>query len=104
MTSSLEERLAAVEAVVRVIPSGRVLSYGGVAERLPFPATARQVGKWMTLVEESAPWWRVVGADGSYPIERRDPRLSRSQAQLLASEGTRLLPSGRVAAEAFLKD
>ncbi|HTT51763.1 MAG TPA: MGMT family protein [Streptosporangiaceae bacterium] len=47
-----------------MIPPGRVLSYGDVAEYLGHGGP-RQVGRVMALWGGSAPWWRVVHADGS---------------------------------------
>jgi len=46
------------------IPPGRVMSYGDVAEYLG-QGGPRQVGRVMALWGGSAPWWRVVHADGS---------------------------------------
>ena len=104
MSSRVAEHLAALELVVRSIPRGRVLSYGGVADRMPLPAHARQVGAWMKLIEDDAPWWRVVGHDGGFSIGRRDPRLARTQEELLRDEGTVFTPSGKVARSAFMGD
>jgi alkylated DNA nucleotide flippase Atl1 len=46
------------------IPPGRVMSYGDIAEYLG-QGGPRQVGRVMALWGGSAPWWRVVHADGS---------------------------------------
>lgn len=104
MKRGADEYMVALEVVVRAIPAGRVLSYGDVADRLPFPATARQVGTWMRNIEDGAPWWRVVAHDGSFPIHRRDPRLAKTQEELLREEDTGFASSGRVARIAFLQD
>ncbi|MFE9041776.1 MGMT family protein [Streptomyces sp. NPDC007818] len=55
------------EAVLDVadrIPPGRVMTYGDVAEWLG-EGGPRQVGRVMSLYGGSAPWWRVVRADGT---------------------------------------
>ncbi|MDX2293288.1 MGMT family protein [Streptomyces roseofulvus] len=55
------------EAVLDVadrIPPGRVMTYGDVAEWLG-EGGPRQVGRVMALYGGSAPWWRVVRADGA---------------------------------------
>ncbi|MFF2780602.1 MGMT family protein [Streptomyces sp. NPDC058052] len=55
------------EAVLDVadrIPPGRVMTYGDVAEWLG-EGGPRQVGRVMALYGGSAPWWRVVRADGT---------------------------------------
>ena len=52
-----------VVSVVRVVPSGRVVSYGDIAELLG--TSPRIIGHAMaTLQEPDLPWWRVVRADG----------------------------------------
>ncbi|MFG2830108.1 MGMT family protein [Streptomyces sp. NPDC048434] len=69
-----------VLAVAELIPAGRVMTYGDVAEWLQdegqpegLPATGgdgrrvggpRQVGRVMALYGAAVPWWRVVRADG----------------------------------------
>ncbi|MEU8682000.1 MGMT family protein [Streptomyces sp. NPDC048611] len=64
-----------VLAVAELIPAGRVMTYGDVAEWLRgeeppegLPAAGgggpRQVGRVMALYGGAVPWWRVVRADG----------------------------------------
>jgi len=50
--------------VADVIPPGRVMTYGDVAEWLG-DGGPRQVGRVMALYGSMAPWWRVVRADGA---------------------------------------
>jgi len=92
-----------VYAFVRQIPTGKVLSYGQVAEACGVPS-ARQVGRWMAFAPDDVPWWRVVGADGTLRIQRRDPMLAQLQRAHLASEGVQFDPEGRVLMEQFLWD
>jgi alkylated DNA nucleotide flippase Atl1 len=82
---------AGVLAVVRRIPSGRVLTYGDVAAMAGGDATARDVGQVLLHhgEGEGIPWWRVLRADGTPP-----PHLLDRQLALLRSEGTPLAPSG----------
>ncbi|MFG2223670.1 MGMT family protein [Streptomyces sp. NPDC048644] len=62
-----------VLGVAELIPSGRVMTYGDIAEWLAGeapPGTAgtggpRQVGRVMALYGGAVPWWRVVRADGA---------------------------------------
>ncbi len=49
--------------VAELIPAGRVLTYGDVAEWLE-EGGPRQVGRAMALYGGAVPWWRVVRADG----------------------------------------
>jgi alkylated DNA nucleotide flippase Atl1 len=82
---------AEVLAVVRRIPSGRVLTYGDVAALAEVDATARDVGQVLLRHGEAddVPWWRVLRADGTPP-----PHLLDRQLGLLRAEGTPLVPSG----------
>lgn len=50
--------------VADLIPPGRVMTYGDVAEWLG-DGGPRQVGRVMALYGSAAPWWRVVRADGT---------------------------------------
>ncbi|WP_177204270.1 MGMT family protein [Streptomyces sp. CC53] len=49
--------------VAEIIPPGRVMTYGDVAEWLG-EGGPRQVGRAMALYGGAVPWWRVVRADG----------------------------------------
>jgi alkylated DNA nucleotide flippase Atl1 len=71
--------------VVDSIPSGRVMSYGDVAEHLGAGPGPRQVGRVMALYGGAVPWWRVIHADGT-PAPGHD---SRALEHYLA-EGTPL--------------
>jgi methylated-DNA-protein-cysteine methyltransferase-like protein len=88
-------RAEQVYALVRQVPMGRVVSYGQVAEQLP-GITARQVGRWMAFAPEDVPWWRVVEADGTLRIARRDPMLAQLQRAHLQAEGVPFDENGRV--------
>ncbi|WP_461030147.1 MGMT family protein, partial [Streptomyces sparsus] len=48
--------------VAELIPPGRVMTYGDVAEWLD-EGGPRQVGRVMALHGAAVPWWRVVRAD-----------------------------------------
>lgn len=52
-----------VLSVAELIPAGRVMTYGDVAEYLD-EGGPRQVGRVMALYGGAVPWWRVVRADG----------------------------------------
>jgi methylated-DNA-protein-cysteine methyltransferase-like protein len=88
-------RAEQVYALVRQVPEGRVVSYGQIAEQLP-GITACQVGRWMAFAPEDVPWWRVVGADGTLRIARRDPMLAQLQRAHLQAEGVPFDENGKV--------
>lgn len=51
-----------VRGAVIAIPRGSVASYGDIGKRIG--AGPRQVGRAISLLDDSVPWWRVVHADG----------------------------------------
>ncbi|MEU5208297.1 MGMT family protein [Streptomyces sp. NPDC020742] len=104
-----------VLAVAELIPPGRVMTYGDVAEWLageaePEGAAAedadgpgappgggggpRQVGRAMALYGGAVPWWRVVRADG-----RLLPGSERRALAHYREEGTPLRESGKSAGD-----
>lgn len=78
-----------VYALVKKIPRGRVLTYGGVARALRLPGGARTAGRAMAACPSGRgiPWHRVVGAGGRLLI--REPYASL-QRKLLETEGLEL--------------
>jgi methylated-DNA-protein-cysteine methyltransferase-like protein len=78
-----------IYALVRRIPSGRVMTYGSVAEALGRPRAGRAVGTAMARCGEASkpvPWYRVMGAGGK-PSAGGDSRRPQKQRQLLRAEG-----------------
>lgn len=61
-----DEYVEAVLATVMLIPPGKVLAYGDIAELLG-TAGPRQVGAVMSHYGSSVPWWRVLRANGAPP-------------------------------------
>ncbi|WP_229818832.1 MULTISPECIES: MGMT family protein [Streptomyces] len=59
----LPEYAERVLEVAELIPPGRVMTYGDVAEWLG-EGGPRQVGRVMALYGGAVPWWRVVRSDG----------------------------------------
>ena len=77
--------------IVRRIPSGRVMTYGQLAEILGEGYTARTVGFVMHAAdEERDPWHRVINAQGACSTGRVivPPDL---QQRMLTSEGVELV-------------
>jgi methylated-DNA-protein-cysteine methyltransferase-like protein len=79
-----------VHALVKRIPRGRVVTYGGLAKILRLPGGARAAGWAMGACPSGhgVPWHRVVGAGGHILLQ--EPRAAL-QRRLLESEGTQLL-------------
>jgi methylated-DNA-protein-cysteine methyltransferase-like protein len=78
--------------LVKQIPRGRVLSYGGLAKALRLPGGARTAGRAMAATPsgKGIPWHRVVGERGKILI--REPYASL-QKKLLESEGVPVVES-----------
>ncbi|MEU0097434.1 MGMT family protein [Streptomyces sp. NPDC006267] len=62
--AELPEYAERVLDVTDLIPPGRVMTYGDIAEWLE-EGGPRQVGRVMALYGSAVPWWRVVRADGT---------------------------------------
>ncbi|MET0978424.1 MAG: MGMT family protein [Paeniglutamicibacter terrestris] len=70
----------AVFAVVELIPSGKVLAYGDIAELLGIGG-ARQVGKAMGRGDSNATWWRVIRSNGTLPSDLQPLAESHWEAE-----------------------
>ena len=79
---SVDER---VNAVVRTIPAGYVMTYGDVAGRLGLKS-ARQVGSVLARGNGAIPWHRVLRANGSMA-----EGLIAEQSSRLRSEGVEVI-------------
>ncbi|MDQ3757913.1 MAG: MGMT family protein [Actinomycetota bacterium] len=81
---------AAVDAVLRALEPGEVITYGEVAIEAGFPGAARAVGTVLSRSGGQYPWWRVVAAGG-----RLAPGKEAEQARRLRAEGVTVV-DGRV--------
>lgn len=83
-----------VEALVRQIPQGRVMTYGQLAALAGSPRAARVVGGIAHFGNPGLPWQRVVNKHGGlaagYPGGREGHR------QALADEGLEFAKSDKV--------
>ena len=80
--------------IVRMIPSGRVLTYGQVALLAGTPRAARQVGRVLYQLgrESGVPWQRVINRYGGLSTYKIGS--GALQRELLEKEGVRFLPDG----------
>ncbi len=87
-----------VYELVRRVPRGRVVSYGGVAALLGRPRAARGVGRALRELPDGTdvPWWRVVNHAGGISLGKVDPHAARLQRVLLEEEGVVFDRSGRI--------
>lgn len=89
--------------IVRLIPEGRVATYGQIAALANRPRNARQVGYALArLSDQSLPWHRVVNVRGSISERGFDPLESvERQRFLLQEEGVVFDRRGRIDLERF---
>ena len=81
--------------IVRRIPSGRVMTYGQLAEILGEGYTARTVGFVMhSADEETTPWHRVINAQGGCSTTRLVLPHDKQQ-RMLEAEGIEFNARGR---------
>jgi methylated-DNA-protein-cysteine methyltransferase-like protein len=69
-SSGPDPRTARIVARVRAIPAGFVRTYGDIDPKAP-----RLVGRVLATTVEDLPWHRVVHADGSVPMGKRQRAL-----------------------------
>lgn len=98
MTSVYER----IYAVVRLVPPGRVVTYGQVAALAGLGRHARQVGYALHRLSEASdvPWHRVINARGEVSA-RSTPGWDGLQRTLLEAEGVIFDASGRIDLERF---
>ena len=84
-------------AIIRGIPTGRVMTYGDVAAYAGRPRQARRVGYALhALNEANVPWWRVVNAKGGISVRAPDGEADDRQRELLRLEGVEFDLAGRI--------
>jgi methylated-DNA-protein-cysteine methyltransferase related protein len=91
--------------LVKLIPKGKVMSYGDIGSALHPPVSGLIAGRWLDQCPpgEDIPWWRVLGKDGSLKIAKKSPQLALEQRRLLEDEG--VVFEGELASkEAFVSD
>jgi methylated-DNA-protein-cysteine methyltransferase related protein len=85
--------------MVRRIPRGRIVSYGGIAALLGQPRAARGVGGALSALDEEnsdVPWWRVVNRNGEISIREGVHGGARVQRLLLVKEGVKFSRAGKI--------
>jgi len=88
--------------IVRQVPHGKVVSYGGVAAIMGRPRAARGVGQALSALpgDTDVPWWRVINSRGEISIKGHWHGAALQRA-LLRDEGVEFGRDGRVDFERF---
>ncbi len=75
--------------VVRMIPKGKVMSYGQIAGYIGSPKSSREVGWAMHSLggTDDFPWWRVIGGKGAITLKEDWEDSPHNQKKLLEAEG-----------------
>lgn len=87
-------KVARIEAIIALIPPGKVASYGQVADLAGLPGRARLVGKVLRETDKVLPWHRVLGAAGTISLPKGSPGFAE-QTGRLQQEGVVVI-GGRV--------
>jgi methylated-DNA-protein-cysteine methyltransferase-like protein len=87
-------KAARIEAILALIPAGRVVSYGQVADLAGLPGRARLVGKVLRETDKTLPWHRVLGAGGKISLPKGSAGFDE-QTGRLQEEGVPVV-GGRV--------
>ena len=105
MTEHVAQLYRSIYAVVRRIPTGRVATYGQVAELAGIPGGARVAGAAMKTSKpgDRLPWQRVIGkaSKNRGRIAIHDPVGAAVQRQLLGDEGIPVGDSGLIALDRY---
>ena len=98
-----------VYTVVRLIPQGKVTSYGRISEMLGAPNAARAVGYALRALKDKKddqgyydiPWQRVINSKGRISIVNREFG-AQIQAELLRKEGVEVSEDLRINLDKYL--
>lgn len=73
---------------VKVIPEGKVASYGQIADLAGLPGRARLVGKALALAPKDMklPWYRVLRSSGQLAFEKGSKDAERQKGLLQQEE------------------
>lgn len=81
-----------ITETLKLVPAGRVVSYGQLADLAGLPGRARLVGRALKLADGDTPlpWHRVVRADGkiAFPAGSNE---AQEQRERLCAEGVEVI-------------
>ena len=100
--ASAQDNRDRIVAMIRLIPRGRVATYGQIARLAGIPKNSRQVGYVLKTLPtgDSVPWFRVVNSKGE--ISQRGNGESQSVQRLaLEEEQVEFDARGRVLLKRF---
>lgn len=92
---------ASVQALVREIPRGKVMTYGQIATLIENRLSPRAVGWALHGCPKDVPWQRVVNASGRCSTDRLPDFPMGIQRALLEAEGVRFEPTDAIDLERY---
>jgi methylated-DNA-protein-cysteine methyltransferase-like protein len=98
------DRLSArdqVFSLVRLIPRGRVMTYGQIAGLLGNRLSPRAVGWMLHRCPDDVPWQRVINASGGFSTDRLPDFPKGLQRAMLEAEGIIISAAGTVDLERY---
>ena len=83
---------SAIRRTIQMIPSGKVATYGQVAEAAGYPNGHRQVAQVLRKFGDALPWHRVLGAGGQIKtrLESALDQRMRLQMEKVSFRGARV--------------
>jgi methylated-DNA-protein-cysteine methyltransferase-like protein len=88
--------------IIKLVPTGRVATYGQIAHLAGLPNNARQVGSILkSFSGPNIPWFRIVNSKGEIS-QRRNESSQSMQRDILEGEGVRFTESNRVDLSQYL--
>jgi methylated-DNA-protein-cysteine methyltransferase-like protein len=69
-TRKAEQMETAIRRVIRLIPRGKIATYGQIAEAAGYPRYHRQVAQVLRKWGDGLPWHRVLGSGGQIKCTR----------------------------------
>jgi methylated-DNA-protein-cysteine methyltransferase related protein len=69
-TRKAEQMETAIRSAIRLIPHGKVATYGQIAEAAGYPRYHRQVAQVLRKWGDGLPWHRVLGSGGQIKCKR----------------------------------
>ena len=88
--------------IIKIIPAGKVQTYGGISKLAGHPNGARQVVRILSSMsgKHNLPWHRVINSKGALP--RLNDEMFAEQKSLLENDKVKVNEAGKVDLKKFL--
>jgi len=91
-----------VQAIVRAVPAGRVVTYGWISRRMAGRISPLAVGWMLHRCPDDVPWQRVVNASGRCSTDRLGDMPQGLQRAMLEGEGVEFREDGSIELERWM--